>query len=293
MTLPDPYSVLTAPGGRGRLARAGDALVGEDGRRFPIERGIVRMLDAVDPLLAAELAAQAEALPLYTDERLLMTRLEREVARVAVEELLDGVRGTILDAGCGIGLCGRLYPELGLFGADASVTLLEQARSGYQLRVECTVEELPFADASFDAVLALNMLHHVIHPEAAVAELARLLKPGGVLVSVDPRKVAPIELAKRLLRGRDPAYAPTHRSFSTGEYAELLCAGGALRVETVRPIGLVSLLTAGGLDAIGLSRKLTLPQQALDLLLALDRTLTELPHLSKAGLNLFTRARRP
>src|SRR5438046_126606 len=162
MPVPEAAALLTVPGGGAPLRPDGDAFVSEDGRRFRVERGIVRTLHQVDSALAAELAAQEVAKDIYLDERLLLPRYEEELARFAVEELFrDGRGGTaILDAGCGIGLLGRLYPSLGIVGLDASMPLLEQAR-GYRLLVEGSTEALPFADGSFDAVLSLNTLHHV------------------------------------------------------------------------------------------------------------------------------------
>ena len=295
----DPRVLLRAPGG-GRLCAEAGALLAEDGRLFPVESGIVRMLEPPDPLLRAELAAQHAALPLYLDERLLITRYEHEVARLVVEELWgdDGLRKAgahplVLDAGCGIGLLGRLYPDLGLCGVDASFALLAQAQQGYRLRVECNVEQLPFEDGTFDAVLAVNMLHHVIRPEAAVAEFARVLVPGGLLLGVDPRRVGWIELAKRVLRRRNDAYAETHRAFAPDEYAALLAGGGALDLEELRQVGFLVLLGAGGLDAVGLSRRLPRPQAALDWLRRADALLLALPGAERLGLNFAARARRP
>ncbi len=47
----------------------------------------------------------------------------------------------------------------------------------------CDVQELPFADSSFDVVVANHMLYHVPDPDRGVAELARVLRPDGVLLA--------------------------------------------------------------------------------------------------------------
>jgi SAM-dependent methyltransferase len=262
-----------------------------DGRRFPIESGIVRMLDEVDPGLAAELEAQKAALDIYLDERLLLTRYEHTIARLVVEKLLGQVAGEVLDAGCGVGLLGQLYPQLNLIGVDASFPLLLRATRGYCLRVESTAEALPFEDGAFEAVLALNMLHHVIDPARALAEFARVLKPGGILIAVDPRRVALVELAKRVLRRGDPAFAGTHKAFAVEEYEDLIRGGGAFVVEESQRVGLLALCATGALDQLGISRWLPASGLVLQGLLAADDLLRTLPGLSAAGLNLAVRAR--
>jgi SAM-dependent methyltransferase len=151
---------------------------------------------------------------------------------------------------------------------------------------------LPFADASFDVVVALNMLHHVINPDRAVREFARVLVPGGVLVAVDPRKVWPIELAKKLLRGKNAAFAPTHKAFAPGEYSEIVRQSGLFEIEDSRRVGLVTLIGAGGLDALHVSKHLKSPQSVLRAFTVADRLAFAVPGMSRAGLNLALRARR-
>jgi SAM-dependent methyltransferase len=274
------------------LRRDGEWLVDGDGRRFPLESGVVRMLDEVDSGLAAELQAQKAALDIYLDERLLLTRYERTVARLVVEKLLGHVAGHVLDAGCGVGLLGRLYPQLSLIGVDASLPLLLRATQGYRLRVESMAESLPFEDGAFDAVLALNMLHHVVNPGRVIAEFARVLKAGGVLVAVDPRRVALVEVAKQILRRGDPAFATTHKAFEVEEYKELVGGEGAFVVEEYQRIGLLALCATGGLDQLGISRWLPGSESILRALLAADNLLSELPVAAAAGLNLVIRAQR-
>jgi SAM-dependent methyltransferase len=286
--------LLAVPGGKGTLRRDGDAFVSESGERFEIDGGVVRTLRNVDPDLARELESQIAGMSIYTDESLLMPRYENEVAELATVKMFGGrpPSGTVLDAGCGIGILGRLYPGIGLVGLDASLPLLRNVTSGYRMLVEGSAEALPFADGSFDHVIALNMLHHVINPANAVREFARVLKPGGKLVAVDPRKVWPVELAKQVLRKDDAAFAPTHKAFGVDEYESIIRGSGKFSIEEEHRVGLISLLGMGGLDATGISRRLPAPGLAVSLLTGIDEILFRLPAVPRAGLNLAIRARR-
>jgi len=101
---------------------------------------------------------------------------------------LGDLRGRlVLDAGCGGGLVAR---EL----AAAGATVVGMDRSGGSLRVarravatplrpvQARLERLPFADEAFQVVVAADVLEHVPDLPAAMAELARVLAPGGSLV---------------------------------------------------------------------------------------------------------------
>lgn len=290
----NPLDLLVEPGTLAPLERHSDHFRGPSGERYAVEDGIVRLLRNVDPDLARELDAQDNAVEEYTSPKLLMPRYERDMAELALVELFGGAppSGAILDAGCGVGLLGSLYPELGLVGLDASMTLLKNARTGYRLRVEASAEAIPFRSGSFDVVVALNMLHHVIDPDRAVREYARLLRPGGRLVAVDPRKVLPVEIAKRLLRSRDTAFAPTHKAFTVEEYHGIVKQNGLFRIEETKRVGLLSLLAMGGLDALRLSHRVSDPDAVVRLLRETDRLLFRLPGIGRAGLNLAVLATR-
>lgn len=269
--------------------------VSSGGERYVIEGQVVRLLRNIDPALTLELESQARAANDYSDPRFLMPRYERDMAQLALVELFGGQSptGKVLDAGCGIGILGRLFPSLGFTGLDASIDLLRQVRGGYDLLVEASAEALPFADHSFDVVVALNMLHHVIDPDRAAREFARVLRPGGSLVCLDPRKVAPVELAKQVLRGRDETFAPTHKAFGVEEYDRIVEQAG-LRIDERRRVGFLTLLAMGGLDATKLSFKLPPKQRdpLVSLLRRTDSALFKVPGMSRLGLNLALRATR-
>ncbi len=97
--------------------------------------------------------------------------------------------GLGLDLGCGLGLQLRELRRRGyaVVGLDPAVGLLAAGRRGGDVApvVAGSALELPFADGTLDFVYAVGVLHHLPSPEAqrsACAEIARVLKPGGVLL---------------------------------------------------------------------------------------------------------------
>ncbi len=96
---------------------------------------------------------------------------------------------SILDAGCGPGgNSAWLMPEHRVTGIDVeplAVRLARERHPGMEVR-EANVTELPFEDDSFDAVLVTTVLAIVGNDTAAVAEIARVLRPGGSVLCIEP-----------------------------------------------------------------------------------------------------------
>lgn len=99
--------------------------------------------------------------------------------------------GSVLDVPCGGGVALRgLRPgqDVRYVAADIAPAMLARTAANAARRgltqvepVEADVERLPFADASFDLVVSFTGLHCFPRPAVAVRELARVLKPGGIL----------------------------------------------------------------------------------------------------------------
>ncbi|SFL77307.1 class I SAM-dependent methyltransferase [Methylobacterium pseudosasicola] len=96
----------------------------------------------------------------------------------------------LLDIGCGPGTLAKRLTEDGaaVTGIDPGAAALETARAAVPgARFEAaSAEALPFPAATFDGAVMLNALHHVPDPASALAEAARVLAPGGLLVVVEP-----------------------------------------------------------------------------------------------------------
>lgn len=110
--------------------------------------------------------------------------------RWAFEQLDLPAECTILEIGCGPGYlwqdnAERIPPGWQVTLADFSPGMLAEARSnlapvGHPFAFEVAdAQELPFADASFDAVIANHMLYHVPDRDQAYAEIKRVLRPDG------------------------------------------------------------------------------------------------------------------
>ncbi len=110
---------------------------------------------------------------------------------------------TALDVGCGVGHWGRLFadklrPDARLVGVDREQAWVEAARDraaavGLRERFEYrqgTVESLPFAADSFDLVTCQTVLIHVRDPRAALQEMIRVTRPGGLIAVAEPNNLA-------------------------------------------------------------------------------------------------------
>jgi SAM-dependent methyltransferase len=115
----------------------------------------------------------------------------------------DGTR--ILDVGCGTGRKSRHLVECGatVVGCDISEPGIGVARTRLHEAVVCDLTQgLPFADESFDVVFSSAVLEHIYPVQRVLAEMYRVLRPGGRVV-VEVPNVAYWPNRLLLLAGRD------------------------------------------------------------------------------------------
>jgi ubiquinone/menaquinone biosynthesis C-methylase UbiE len=128
-------------------------------------------------------------------------------------QLLAGARGRVLEVGAGHGLNLAHYPsgvdELVL--TDPSPWMLARAPAGTDIR-QAGLPSLPFADGRFDTVVCTYVLCSIDDQAAALAEIARVLAPGGALLFLEHVRAAD---GSKLSRVQDFIAAP-HRLAAAG-----------------------------------------------------------------------------
>jgi SAM-dependent methyltransferase len=118
-----------------------------------------------------------------------MGRFSRPLAETFVDLVGVDPRRRVLDVGCGSGaLTSVLVTRAGLdrvSAVDPSESFVDVVRSAYPTMDvrRCAAESLPFADGSFDVVLAQLVVHFMTDPVLGISEMARTTAPGGVVAA--------------------------------------------------------------------------------------------------------------
>lgn len=147
----------------------------------------------------------------------LMNPLERRQVGLWRKNLVSRVKGHVLEVGVGTGANLPYYPEnCEVVGIEPSPDMREQALKKLQAHsnnahtmqlVPGFAEDLPFATATFDTVVATLVLCSVRNPQRSVQEMNRVLKPGGTLLLLEH-----VAMKAPVLKGLQDLLTPAWRS---------------------------------------------------------------------------------
>src|ERR1700685_1205494 len=128
-----------------------------------------------------EAAADEENFPSTIDPRIYHVQL--------ILEFFGDLNGKrVLDVGCGKGRVARVfaerYPQASIVGFDRAEAMLRHVPTGVGACAG-SMTALPFPNGIFDYAYATESLEHAVDIQAAVAEMCRVLRPGGRIVIID------------------------------------------------------------------------------------------------------------
>lgn len=176
-------------------------------------------------------------------------QIERQLRRIASE----GSGPTLLDVGCWDGQfsqrCGAALGAKRIFGVEvyeAPAAAAEQ-RGLEVARVDLETERLPWPDASADVVVCNQVLEHLKNIWLPMAEMHRVLRPGGHAVLSVPN-LASLHNRVLLGLGRQPTsifvFGPHVRGYTFHEFCRFVARGGAYEIERRRSAGFYPLPSA-------------------------------------------------
>jgi len=179
---------------------------------------------------------------LQFDRRISRMPVLQHLTQILIDELEAGARDKILDVGTGTGRLGIALSSVVsggvIVGIDPNRGMLRVAREKISERklqnfsiVQGVAESLPFPSEVFDAACLLLSFHHFSEHERAVAEICRVLRAGGQVLSVDPVLEKPADEAEERLnrlieKAFKFAHGPTFRFFTEAELRGLYEGAG-------------------------------------------------------------------
>jgi SAM-dependent methyltransferase len=143
----------------------------------------------------------ANARRLFGSEPRKAARYYRAYVRFVMEHAPAG--GRILDLGCGGGWSSALLAQKGsqVVGLDVDPGGFEPPRTERLQFAAASALAIPFPDACFDVVTSYQMLEHINDPATALNEMARVTRPGGVLIVAGPNLLSPLNSLRQIAVG--------------------------------------------------------------------------------------------
>lgn len=226
-----------------------------------------------------------------------MARWDRAIAALPFRH------GRVLDVGCAFGFATLRLAHKGYetVGVDNSARYISWAKGRHPEGeyLLASADALPLEDASFDAVLLLDVLEHVSHEAGVIHEIERVLKPGGVLILSVPHcgllsRLNSLNVYAKLVRYTGHGLFPQeivqtgiHRHYTLQQVRDLLGPVFCLQRATCTGLGIAELLN---LPLLVLCRYILLWEmsyQILQYLYFLVYLLEDMLPLGRAGYHLM------
>ena len=178
----------------------------------------------------------------FSSERILSSDLVRRYYTAVVSGLL-APQDRVLDLGCGTGGFLAVTAPFchSITGVDVTPAFVRATRELIGQRGINNAEgvlgsgtALPFADGSFDAVVMVYVLHHLADVSGTLADVRRVLRPGGKLIAFEPNKLNPLLFLLHLVDRNEWGLLSLGRP---GRYREVV--GRHFTIETLAFSGLV------------------------------------------------------
>jgi SAM-dependent methyltransferase len=179
----------------------------------------------------------------YNSSRWSAGKIRRAVKLLA-DSLEPGRRYRTLDLGCG-GMTFEKHlaelPQLDLTFVDMCHEVLRdvsRVRVPGRVYVTGDMERLPFASGSFDLIVHSQSIHHIPDISSAMAEIARILKPGGVLYSIEANGYCPLTIYNHIPSWtRKKFFVSDNQKLFGRSFFESKVAGAGLKVDWSRIVG--------------------------------------------------------
>lgn len=257
-------------------------------RLYPIQNGIPNLLDDSVKALAEEIAVQDRVAIEYEQKR-YRDPYSNRYHQWWTETMLQGLNltGRVLDNGCGVGLLGDYVLQHKLVGLDISSEMLASASDHVPNLVLGNSQVLPFTDNSFDLVVSRSLLHHLQKPEIAVAEIHRVLAPGGQLTLADTN-TSLLSYLPRIIAKHGDHFSEDHENMSRAKIQTIL--DPYFTVTHIRYFGYIAYPLVGFPDLVKVFQAVPFKETVYKILMGLDELLAHTPLLKTQSWGIIVKA---